>query len=76
MDTNKTIENMGGKTVKYTVSYTRKVKAGDSYEMLEIGLTREFDENMPITKGFEATQNRVNNWIDQERRMLNHETET
>lgn len=31
--------------MKFTVSYSRKVKAGKPYEMLEIGLSREHDDS-------------------------------
>jgi len=56
--------------LKYTIFYQRKVRA-QAYEMLEIGLSREFDTSeTPTEAGFAEVRDRVNAWIDEERERL------
>lgn len=54
--------------MKFGISYNRKVKAGKTYEMLEIGMYAEFDsgEHNP-NKAFKAVRDQVNKWIEEER---------
>ena len=48
--------------MKYTVSYSRKVKAGLSYEMLEISASAESDTGV---EPMEAAYGRVRAFVDQ-----------
>ena len=47
--------------MKYTVSYSRKVKAGSAYEMLELFASIESDDGV---EPMEAAYNRVKTFID------------
>jgi hypothetical protein len=54
--------------MKFGISYNRKVKAGRTYEMLEIGLYMEFDTGeTTINKAFQLVKSKVNKWIEIER---------
>ena len=57
--------------MKYTVSYSRKVKAGLSYEMLEIFASVESDTGIePMEAAFGRVQGFVDAMIDRERDRL------
>ena len=56
--------------MKFTVHYTRKVRVA-AYDMLEIGLSREFDTaQMHIPEGFRQVRSYVDEWIEKERNRL------
>lgn len=57
--------------LKFSISYNRKVKAGRSYEMLEIGLYREFDDSKtPPTEAFNLVRDLVTAWVQREQDRL------
>ena len=57
--------------MKFTVHYSRKVKAGLAYEMLEIGLVYQSDDSVaPPRDVFERVRSMVNSWIEEERDRL------
>ena len=57
--------------MKYTVFYSRKVKAGLSYEMLEIGASAESDSGVePMDMAFGRLRCFVDHYIDVERDRL------
>jgi len=52
--------------MKYTVHYGRKTKLAD-YDMLEIGLSREFDDSVtPVEAGYAFVRDQVEAWIREE----------
>jgi len=57
--------------MKFTVSYSRKVKAGRSYEMLEIGASVEQDTAVEtMNQAFKGLRDGVNKWINEEQNRL------
>lgn len=57
--------------MKFTVNYSRKVKAGRTYEMLEIGATVEQDTAVEsMNQAFEGLRDGVNKWIQEEQDRL------
>lgn len=57
--------------MKYTVSYSRKVKAGKSYEMMEIFVSVESDTAIePMGTAYERVRDFVEGWIEVERERL------
>ncbi len=49
--------------MKYTVHYGRKIRVAD-YEMLEVGLSREFDDSIvPVEAGYASVRDEVEAWI-------------
>ncbi len=56
--------------MKFTVMYSRKVRT-KTYEMLEIGLSAEFDSAMTsIDEAFDFVKDKVNIWIEDERNRI------
>jgi len=54
--------------LKFGVSYHRRVKAGKTYEMLEIGLYAEFvTSQTSYDEAFKQIRDKVNVWIEEER---------
>lgn len=54
--------------MKYTIHYSRKVKAGQPYEMIEIGLELEGDTGTDgIADKFREAKDRVDQWISEEK---------
>ena len=52
--------------MKYTIYYGRKVRVAE-YEMLEVGLTQEFDDSItPYDMGFTMVRDKVEAWIREE----------
>jgi hypothetical protein len=60
--------------MRFTVFYSRKVRT-KAYEMLEIGLTAEFDSAITnVDEAFDFVKDKVNLWIADERdRILRRE---
>lgn len=57
--------------MKFSVSYSRKVKAGRTYEMLEIGASVEQDTSVQnMRQAFEELRDEVNKWIEAEQDRL------
>ena len=53
--------------MKFTVSYSRKVKAGKAYEMMEIFASVESDTAVePMGDAFERVRDFVEGWIEVE----------
>ena len=56
--------------MKFTVSYSRKIRTRQ-YEMLEIGLSAEFDSAITsIDEAFDYVKDKVNLWIEDERNRI------
>jgi len=56
--------------VKFTVMYSRKVRT-KTYEMLEIGLSAEFDSAITsVDEAFDYVRDKVNLWIEDERNRI------
>lgn len=61
--------------MKYTVSYSRKIRVAD-YDMLELGLLREFDDSVtPVKAGYTLVRNQVEEWISEETGKISRESE-
>ena len=55
--------------MKYTVTYSRKVRTGP-YEVMEIGLSEEFDETTPKEEAFASVQAQVEKWIGERKHKV------
>ena len=56
--------------MKFTVMYSRKVRT-KTYEMLEIGLSAEFDSAITsVDEAFDYVRDKVNLWIEDERNRI------
>jgi len=61
--------------VKYTISYSRKIRVAD-YDMLELGLLREFDDSVtPVEAGYTSVRDQVEEWISEETGKISRESE-
>ena len=57
--------------MKFGITYTRKVRAPQPFEMLTIGVYVEYDDaTISLLEAYNEAKNQVNLWIEEEKNRL------